>query len=430
MHIPKEMMSRRNFLGGASVVIGLPMLDAMTSAASPMRHFSASPAMHLGFIYAPNGMVDATTLVPNSDGVKELSALLKPLDPVKNQCVVLTNLKQQSACPIGDGNGAHTRAAAAWLTGVAPKRTLTQDVMAGISADQVAADAWAGDTPIRSLQLGMEPMKQGAESDSGYHPSYRYTVSWQTPTQPNITETSPREVFNKLFRTDDAPLTGSVLDQVRTAFNDLRSRLGAADSQRMQEHLDEIRSLEERISRYEHTPVEDAYEERARLMCDLMKLAFETDTTRVSTLMLGAEGSDLAYPTVGVRHSHHSLTHDLDKAEIREKTARINRLHLQQFAYLVEAMAKTPYGNGTLLDHTLLLYGSGIADGQLHSHDNLPLILAGGNAVGLRGGRIIENAPSTPMNNLLVAMLRNSGIPVERHGDSTAELDLRKSISA
>jgi len=277
MMLTKKALNRRNFLRGAGAMISLPLLDAMVPALTPLRLTAASDARRLGFVYVPNGVVQKAWLPGKTGTGYEFTQAMKPLEPFRNQILLLSNLMQGSGRAIGDGDGDHSRASATWLTGVAPKRTEGSDVAAGISADQLAAQVLGKNTPLRSLELGLE---QSSQSDSGYHRIYANTISWRTPTAPNQAETNPRQVFGRLFGQPGS--TGpksytrrSILDLVRPDATRLRSMLGSRDQQQLDQHLDNIRDLERRLDAVEHRSVSDSFEERAKLMGDLMVIAFQ-----------------------------------------------------------------------------------------------------------------------------------------------------------
>jgi hypothetical protein len=426
----KKALNRRSFLRGAGAVISLPLLDAMVPALTPIRLTAAGSAMRLGFVYVPNGVVQKTWLPAKVGTGYEFTQAMKPLEPFRKQILLLSNLMQHTGRAIGDGGGDHARASATWLTGVAPKRTEGSDVEAGISADQVAAQELGRKTPLRSLELGLE---QSPLSESGYRSIYANTISWRTPTSPNPTVTNPGQVFERLFgapgNTDRKAgrklySRRSILDLVRADATRLRSTLGARDRSVLDQHLENIRAVELRIAEVENRNVGESFEDRAKLMADLMVIAFQTGTTRVSTLMLASEGSELTYRSIGVNDGHHSLTHHRNDAGKIAKATKINELHAAVFAYLLDKMRSTPDGDGTLLDNSMLLYGSSLGDGNDHTHHDLPLVLAGGANCNIRGGRHIRYAPETPMNNLLLTMLRKAGVSVDSIGDSTGEVNL------
>jgi hypothetical protein len=426
----KKALNRRSFLRGAGTMISLPLLDAMVPALTPIRLTAASAAMRLGFIYTPNGVVQKAWIPAKTGSGYELPDAMRPLEPFRQQVLLLSNLAQHAGRPIGDGGGDHSRASATWLTGVAPKRTEGSDVEAGISADQIAAYELGKKTPLRSLELGLE---RSPLPDSGYNSIYANTISWRTPTIPNAAETNPRQAFEVMFGSkgsadeDAAPRLysrRSILDAVRPDVSRLRSRLGARDRSRLDQHLENIRNLELRIEAVDRQSVSDSFEDRAKLMGDLMVMAFQTDMTRVVSFMLAREGSELQYPSLGVSEGHHAVSHHRNDSGKIAKTLKINQLHAALFSYVIDRMQSTPDGDGTLLDNSLLLFGSSLGDGNDHTHHDLPLVLAGGKNCNIKGGKHIRYAQDTPMNNLLVTMLRKAGVPVGSIGDSTGELDL------
>lgn len=430
MLVTKTALPRRNFLRGAGITIGLPLLDAMVPALSAKGLTASGRTVRLGFVYVPNGVIQKAWLPSTTGTGYEFARAMKPLQPFRNQVLVLSNLMQNTGRAIGDGAGDHSRASATWLTGIAPKRTLGPDVEAGISADQLAANQLGKSTRLRSLELGLEAFENSPASDSGYNLVYSHTISWRTPTTPMLPEANPQAVFARLFgdtTSSRSTLLGgiigrrSVLDLVRTDTARLRTNLGPRDRSTLDAHLDRIRDLERQV---QHVGATSSYEERAKVMNDLMAMAFLTDSTRVATLMMGREGSNLSYGSIGVTDGHHSLTHYGKDSEKMAKTARINELHVRLFADLLRTMKSTPDGDGSLLDHTMLLFGSSLGDGNQHTHHDLPLVLAGGATCKIRGGKHLRYAPETPMNNLLVAMLNKAGVPAEKLGDSTGELDL------
>lgn len=426
----KKALNRRSFLRGAGAMISLPLLDAMVPALTPLRLTPAAGARRLGFVYAPNGVVPEAWRPASVGAGFEFTQAIKPLEPFRNQILLFSNLTQHSGRPIGDGGGDHSRASATWLTGVAPRRTLGRDVKAGTSADQIAAQQLSKDTKLRSLELGVE---SASLPDSGYNSIYANTISWRTPSKPNPAETNPRQAFQRLFADNNASdqeaapavfSRRSILDLVMAEAKELRSSLGIRDRNRLDEHLDNIRDVERRIDAVEHHSVAESVEDRARLMADLMVLAFQTDTTRVASLMLAHEGSELQYPSLGIREGHNSVSHHQNDSGKIAQTLKINQLHAEVFAHILAKMKSTPNGSGTLLDSSMLLFGSSLGDGNDHTHHDLPLVLAAGNDCGIKGGKHIRYAPDTPMNNLLLTMLHTAGVHIDAIGDSTDELDL------
>lgn len=408
-------------------MISLPLLDAMVPALTPIGLTAASGTTRLGFVYVPNGVIQEAWLPAETGAGYEFPQTTRPLEPFRNQILLLSNLAQGHGRPIGDGGGEHSRASSTWLTGVPPKRTELPEVQAGFSADQLAAAEIGKDTRLLSVDLGLEA--SDSDPDSGYNGLYTSTISWTNPTTPNPMEINPRDAFAELFGKGEGQAAAgqsqrSVLDFVRDQAARLRARLGSADQGRLDQHLDTIRDLEKRIAQVDHQSVTDSYVERARVMGDLMVLAFQTDTARVASLMLGREASDLPYPSIGITEGHHTLSHHNNDPVKIAKVQKINELHVSLFAYVLDRMRSTQDGDGTLLDHTMMLYGSSLGDGNTHTHDDLPLVLAGGQSLGIRGGSHIRYAPNTPMNNLLVAMLHKSGLKVQKLGDATGPLDL------
>jgi hypothetical protein len=446
MMLTKKALARRTFLRGVGVTMALPFLDAMSPAMAATGLSAASPAIRLGFVYVPNGII-AKGWLPATQGTGyQFASTMKPLEPFRDKMLVLSNLTQNGGRALGDGAGDHARAGASWLTGVHPKRTGGADIRAGISADQVAAKELGNKTQFGSLELGLEEPNLAGDCDSGYSCAYTNTVSWRSPTTPNPTEVNPRAVFERLF--GDGETTDpkarlkmmreerSLLDFVRGDVARLQPSLGARDKSKLDEYLEGIRDIERRIQKAEQqsanvsvpllerpTGIPDEFEEHAKLMSDLMVMAYQTDMTRVATFMMAREGSNRSYRSIGVPDGHHSVTHHQNDPEKIAKTMKIDELHVRTFAYLIAKMDATPDGDGTLLDHTMMLFGSSIGDGNAHTHHDLPLVLVGGKSCNIKGGRHIRYAPETPMNNLLLTMLDKAGVPADTLGDATGELD-------
>lgn len=419
----------------------------MVPALSLAKDTAASPAMRLGFVYVPNGIImDRWT--PTGDGADfKFAPTMEALEPFRNRTVVLSGLAQANGRALGDGPGDHARAGATWLTGVHPKKTGGADIHAGVSVDQIAARQLGDVTQLGSLEIGLESPTLAGDCDSGYSCAYTNTISWRSPTTPNPMVISPRAVFERLFgdgdSTDPAARLASleeqrsILDYVSGDVDRLQGGLCASDRAKLTEYLEAIRDIERRIQRAEAqnatekipnmerpTAIPEAFEEHARLMMDLMVIAYQTDMTRVVSCMMAREGSNRSYRSIGVPDGHHSVTHhDNDPVKI-EKVVKINQLHARTFAYLVQKMQSTPDGEGTLLDHTMLLYGSSLSDGNAHTHDNLPLVLVGGGCGQIKGGRHLRFPKETPMNNLLVTMLLKAGLhPAAKIGDSNGLIE-------
>jgi len=444
--ISKLALPRRTFLRGLGVAIGLPLLDAMVPALASGAA-TGKPIRRLGFVYAPDGMAITSAVDywrPKGDGTAlAMSPILEPLEPFRNHIVVVSGLSQKQAEAMGDGNGDHTRGTATWLNGVHPKWTEGADVRAGTTADQIAAAELGKDTPLPSMELGLDHNFVVGNCENGYSCVYMNTLAWRTPTAPLPAEINPRLVFERLFgeggtaaqRLAQQEKTRSILDAVTEQMRQLQRRLGTGDRTTVSDYLDSVREVERRIQRTgdggETTlptlerpmGIPDRFDEHAKLMFDLQCLAFRADITRVFTFMLGRETSSRSFPEIGLSAPHHGMSHHGNKAEDIQKYAKVNVYYTQQFAYFLEKLQATPDGDGTLFDRTLLLYGAGLSNGNEHSHLDLPLLVAGGNAL-LNGGRHLECRLHTPMANLLVSMLDKVGVGVDRIGDSTGPLGL------
>ncbi len=448
--LTKRHLNRRTFLRGMGATLALPFLDAMVPAASAATR---KAPVRLGFFYIPNGAI-MEHWTPAAKGASyELPYILEPLAGVRDELIVASRLAHINATSMGDGGGDHARASAAFLTGVHPNKTAGTDIRAGVSVDQLAAEHLRFDTRFPSLELTLEPGRLAGSCDSGYSCAYSNSISWRTDHTPNPPEGNPRLLFERMFGGRDATLNaderakrrayrGSILDYVMEDASDLMGTLGATDRRKMDEYLHAVRQVERQIEFNEersHDEVGDLelpasapknFAEYARLMFDLQILAYKTDQTRVTTMLIGGEGSNRAYNEVGVSGGHHGLSHHLGDekkiADIRE----INRYHMEQFAYFLEQMKNTEDGEGSLLDNSLIVYGSGISDGNRHSHVDLPVIVAGRAGGQVKPGRHIEFAEKTPMTNLYLNALEYVGCPTDAVGDSTGKLNYLDSISA
>lgn len=445
MIITKKHLPRRAFLRGAGAALALPFLDSMVPAFAATTSSAASPAVRMGFVYVPNGIIESSWL-PSTEGAKfEFNSTMKALEPFREHTLVMSNLAQINGRSFGDGGGDHARAGATWLTGVHPKKTEGADIHSGISADQIAARHFGKRTQFASLELGVEAPSLAGGCDSGYSCAYTNTISWSSPTTPNPMEVNPRALFERLFGDGDSTDAasrlealkerGSLLDFVKGGLDRLQTRLGNGDRRKLSEYLDAVRDIERRIQKAEEQsasmkmpviqlPVSapEEFVDHARLMMDLMVVAFQTDMTRVITFMLAREGSNRSYRDIGISDGHHDCTHHQNDAEKIAKTIKINGHHVTQLAYLIDRMKSTPDGDGSLLDHSMILYGSSISDGNRHTHTNLPLALIGGGGGKIKGGRHVKYANETPMNNLLLSMLDKAGVETEKLGDSTGKL--------
>ncbi len=446
MIVTKKHLDRRTFLRGAgTTLLALPFLDAMMPAMAGTVG-AAKPAIRLGFVYVPNGIIQKGWLPSTTGAGYAMQSTMKPLEPFRDQMLVLSNLMQNGGRALSDGAGDHARAGASWLTGVHPKKTEGADIRAGISADQVAAQELGKVTQFGSLEIGLEEPNLAGGCDSGYSCAYTNTISWRTPVTPNPMEINPRAVFERLFgegdttdpkaRLKEMRQERSILDFVRGDVARLTPGLGVRDKSKLDQYLEGIRDIERRIQKAEQqsatmklplmerpTAIPDEFTEHAKLMSDLMVIAFQTDMTRVVSFMMAREGSNRSYRSIGVSDGHHSVTHHQNDPDKIAKTMKIDELHVQSFAYLLDRLKATPDGDGTLLDHSMILYGSSISDGNAHTHHDLPLVLAGGRSVDVKGGRHIRYKDETRMNNLLVTMLDKAGVHAETLGDATGKLD-------
>ena len=444
MIIKKLALPRRTFLRGIGATVALPLLDAMSPALTATVKTAAKPVGRLGFIYIPNG-VNLSKWTPVEEGTKfEITPTLTPLAPYRNQMVVLTGLAHRQAESQGDGSGDHSRGCASWLTGTHGKRTEAGDVRAGTSADQIAASVLGRDTLLPSLELATEQNdKMVGNCESGYSCVYQNTFCWRTPTTPVPMEVHPRVVFERLFgdgtnpaqRLDQLRTTRSILDTITEEIARLRGTLGVSDQSRMDQYLDSVREVEQRVHKAElynedspiappERPVDipEKFEDHAKLMFDLQALAYQGDVTRVISFQLGRELSARTFPEIGVPEPHHTISHHRDDPALLEKYAKINTYHLELVAYYLEKLRSLPDGDGTLLDHVSILYGGGLGDGNLHAHYNLPVLLLGGAGGRIKGGRHLKYPEYTPMSNLLVNLLDKVDVPIDKLGDSTGSL--------
>ena len=429
-------LSRRTILRGLGAAVSLPLLDAMVPAFASTT--PAASRLRLAFIYVPNGIfMDHWTPISDADDF-ELPRILAPLAPHRDNVLVLSGLTQNTGRALGDAAGDHARASATYLTGVHPKKTDGAGICAGISVDQVAASHVGAATKLPSLELGCEDGRLVGNCDSGYSCAYNNTLSWRTPSTPLPHEVNPRAVFERLFgATDENPADRgkrqrnemSILDYVLDDTRRLTNQLGSSDRRKIDEYLTSVREIERRIqvAEKDDQQLSPSFEKPngvpadfaayARLMFDLMLVAFQSGTTRVSTFMIGREGSLRAYREIGISDAHHPITHHSGNPELIEKVVRINTYHMEQFAYFLGKLKSTPDGDGTLLDHSQIVYGSGLSDGNRHAHNNLPILLAGKS-----GGRHITYPAETPMNNLHLALLDRMGVHIDSLGDSSGEL--------
>jgi Protein of unknown function (DUF1552) len=446
MFISQMSLPRRTFLRGLGAMLALPLLDAMVPALSALTATAGKPARRLGFVYVPNGVIH-DQWVPASVGAGfELSPTLRPLDAVRNKVLVLTNLSQKQAESFGDGNGDHARGTASWLNGIHPKRTEGAGIQAGTTIDQIAAEQLGRDTRLPSLELALEAQERSLGScDNGYACVYINTISWRTPTTPVPMEIHPRIVFDRLFgdggnaaqRLAEVRRQHSILDSVQQEASRLQRSLGASDRTKVNEYLESVREVEQRIQRAEQqtgeltidlpgrpTDIPENFEDHAKLMFDLQVLAYQTDLTRVITFMLGRELSGRTFPEIGVVESHHATSHHQNDPVKIANLLKIKVLHSTLFAYYLDKLAATPDGDGSLLDHMLIVYGSGMGDSNAHAPNDLAVLLAGGAAGKIRPGRHVKYKPATPLANLHLSVLDLFDVKgVDQMGDSTGRLE-------
>lgn len=443
MIVTKRHLSRRTVLRGAGVTLALPLLDAMVPAfAGPVNAATVRPRRFVA-IYCGNGMA-MSQWNPVAEEALTLSPILAPLQNVQDQTIVLTGLHSNQVDLSQDG-GIHPRCQTAWLTGTLAKKA-DYNLRAGTSADQIAARTLGRDTQLTSLELAIESA-EGLSGNCafGYGCAYNNTIAWKTPEIPLPMEDNPRAVFERLFGASDSTdrrvrlaqnlKSRSVLDSVTGTVSSMQARLSADDRRRMDQYLESVRDTERRLQRSEKQVSEElpsidqpagipgSFEEHAKLQFDLLALALQTDITRVGTFMLARELSNLSYPEIGVADSHHPLSHHGNDPAKIGRLGKLNLFHLQMFAHFVEKLKATPEGDGTLLDNTISLYGAGIGNSNQHDPHNLPTVVVGGKALGLRGGRhLMHPEGKTPIANLYVTLLDRLGVPVDAFGDSSGSL--------
>ena len=443
LNVKSTPVERRTVLRGLGVSLALPWLEAMGpmhawASDDPSRSTAPNRA---AFLYVPNGknMADWT---PKTEGADfELTPILEPLKDHKKQLLLLSGLTADGARAYADGGVDHARALSAFLTGARPLKTDGIDIRNGVSVDQVAAARVGDHTRLPSLEIGTEHGAMAGNCDSGYSCVYSSTMSWRSATQPLPKEVNPKVVFERLFASSNDPSKlrrdanrKSILDFVRDDSKSMESRLAINDRRKLDEYFASIRDIEQRIERSEKLPpiktpdyptpsgIPAVYEEHIRLMYDLMVLAYQADVTRVITFVLANEGSNKAYPFIDVPEGHHDLSHHGGDATKQAKLRQINLFHTRQLAYFLDRLSKIPEGDGTLLDHAMIAYGSGIHDGNAHNHDDLPVLIAGGGCGTLQTGRHLTYPKETPISNLWLSMLDRMDVSLEKLGDSQGVL--------
>ena len=430
------MTPRRTFLKSIAATLAVPSMPSLAQTVAK----TGSPT-RMAFIYIPNG-VNLDLWRPTGSGKDyTISKTLEPLAELRQHFSVLRGLDHDKAFANGDGAGDHARANATFLTGCQARKTAGADIQLGESVDQIAARQVGHLTRLPSLELSTDPPRSSGNCDSGYSCAYQFNLSWINDTTPAPAERDPRLVFEKMFGSgnekEDARrrvYRKSILDFVMADAKRLQSRLGSTDRGKMDEYLTAVRDVEQRIERAEKFRTEvpeekrpngvpETYGEHMRMMFDLMHLAFQTDTTRISSFLLAHDGSNRTFPEIEVHSAHHELSHHRSNPQTLENIGKIDRFYIEQLAYFLKKMRDTPDGEGSLLDHSMIVYGGGIADGNRHNHDDLPVLLAGKGNGSLKPGRLIEAPKGTPMTNLYLSLLDRMGAKAQRIGDSTGIFD-------
>ncbi len=451
MMVTRRALSRRAVLRGLGTTVALPLLDAMIPALTAAANTPAKAVRRLGIVYHPNGVVYPEWLPKGVGTSFELSPILSPLAPFRDRLIVVTGLACQPAEALGDGGGDHSRASGSYLTGVHVKRS-DSAVQNDISMDQIAAKAFERETQLSSLQLTADENSLVGACDVGYSCAYSSTLSWLTPTLPLMAENNPRVVFERLFGSTDSTDKGvraarlrqdrSILDSVMDRMQQLQRTLGPTDNTKVNDYLASLRDVERRIQKAEAESakelpnvdrpagVPDGFDAHVKLLYDLQLLAYQTDLTRVMTFMYGREQTGRPYPQLGIHEPHHHLSHHQNDPAKLKKCAAIQTYHVKLFADYVEKLRQTPDGDGSLLDHVILLYGGGISNSDRHSHSPLPTLVVGGGAGTIRGGRHLVYPDQTPLANLHVTLLDKMGVPAEKLGDSTGSFKELSELSA
>ena len=437
MVITKTALPRRTFIRGMGATLALPFLDAMVPALTAQ----ARTAPRFAAVYVGNG-VNVWEWTPATEGQDfAFSPILKPLEPFRKHTLVLTGLDNYPATDQGDTGGQHPRAAPAFMSAVHPKQTEGADVRAGTTVDQMIAELICRDSKLPSLEVSVDRNDVVGACDHGYACAYMNSMSWKTPTQPLPAETNPRFVFERLFGSGDTAEERlartqedrSILDGLSQEIARLSSTLGGHDRIKLGEYLDAIRDVEQRIARAESTNsdfevpdrpvgVPDTFREYAELMFDLQVLAFQADITRVTSFMMARENINRSYNEIGLPEAHHSMSHHGNNPDKMRDFAKLNTYHVDTFAYYVDRLAAIPDSDGTLLDNTVILYGSGMSDGNTHNNYDVPVVVVGGPDTGLRGNRHLVYPKGTPLANLSLSLLDRFGVTAEAFGDSTGRL--------
>lgn len=438
-YITKKSIPRRTFIRGVGATFALPLLDAMIPAATALSKTPAMGPKRLGYVFMPMGC-DQSRWTPRSEKtLDKLSPILDSLKEVKNDLTVFTNMELRPAYP-----GSHATSNSSFLSAARAKPTESSDYYLGTTADQVAAKQIGQDTQLPSIELAMDIMQIVGQCDNGYACVYQNNLSWSSPTTPLPAEAHPRIVFENLFgeggtreeRQEALKKRSSLLDSIVADMNRIKQDLGASDQAKVTDYLDAIREVERRIQKAESdsndNPLPDldrpvgvpaSYADHARLMFDLQLLAYQGDITRIATFQIARETSNRSYPEIGVPDPHHPLSHHGDDPDKIARMSKINAFHVSLYAEYLEKLKNTPEGNGSLLDNSLILYGSGIGNPNVHDHTNLPIIVAGGSSGGMKGNRHIRYDKPTPLANLHLTLLDKVGVKIDSFGDSTGMID-------
>tara|TARA_Y100001001_G_scaffold164812_1_gene199111 strand:- start:5142 stop:6488 length:1347 start_codon:yes stop_codon:yes gene_type:complete len=442
--ITKKALPRRTVLRGMGSLVALPLLGAMVPALTATGRTAAAPISRLGFFYAPNGMF-LPNFHPTGNGGRDykITRILGPLKDYREQMIVVSGLSNNGLVSPNEGGGVHTRAHGGWLSGVLPKRTEGADIEAGKTVDQFAADVLGKDTSLRSLELTTESNFTVGNCENGYSCTYQNSTSWRSPTTPLYHERDPRVVFQRLFgdggsveaRLAQMQTDRSILDSVTDSINQLERKLGPSDRVMMEEYLDAVREIERRIQRtvqnkasgplptaQQPAGVPDTYEEHVDTLFEMLVLAYQADITRVSCFQMARELSGRTYPHIGVPEGHHTVSHHQLNPHNIEQYTKINIHQVSLFSKLIDRMHNTPDGDGSLLDHSIMMYGTGMGDGDHHTPYDLPVILVGGGSGQMKGGRHIKYAMHTPFMNLGLTILDKVGVQVDSISDSTGLL--------
>jgi hypothetical protein len=435
--LTKIALPRRTFLRGMSAAVALPLLDAMVPALTALAQTPAKPVRRLGYVYIPMGMNPALWIPKGVGRITELSPSLSSLAPYLDNLTVVTGLEVRNSAVAG---GNHATAGSAFLSCARAKRTEGSDYELGVTVDQVAAKQMGAGTPIPSLEIGTDLIAQVGNCDNGFACVYQNNLSWASSTAPLPSEADPRTLFERLFGDGGTPdarraelrRNASILDWVLDDMARLEGKLGTADRRRMNEYLDAVREVERRIQNAERqsarsplptltqpTSIPAEWEDHVKLMCDLQVLALQTDATRIITFQMAREGSTRTYPQIGVPEPHHPVSHHTNDPVKLAKLAKINAYQVSLFAYLLERLKATPDGDGTLLDHSTYLLGSGMGNPDVHDHKNLPIVVARGGMGGTKGGYHLRYPDETPLANLHLTLLDGLGVHLDRFVDST-----------